>query len=71
MSGATYIMGAIEKFMEHVLRKPVESSRAYRQRRKTIVFGILLTLVLAAALAVLLMGCGGGNGSTSASSRSP
>ena len=45
MSGATYIMGAIDRPMEHILRKPVESSRAYRQRRKTIVFGIVLTLV--------------------------
>jgi uncharacterized protein GlcG (DUF336 family) len=68
MSGATYIMGAIDRPMEHVLRKPVESSRAYRQRRKTIVFGIVLTLVLAAALAVLLVGCGGGgSGSTGTS----
>jgi uncharacterized protein GlcG (DUF336 family) len=67
MSSATYIMGGTDQHMEHILRKPVESSRAYRQRRKTIVFGIVLTLVLAAALAVLLAGCGGGSGGTSTS----
>ena len=45
--------------MEHVLRKPVESRHAYRQRRKTIALGMFLALGLAAALAVLLIGCGG------------
>jgi len=45
--------------MKHSLRRPVESSRAYIQRRKTMVLGILVALVLAAALAVLLLGCGG------------
>jgi len=45
--------------MEHTLRKPVESRHAYRQRRKTIAFGMVLALGLAAALAVLLIGCGG------------
>jgi uncharacterized protein GlcG (DUF336 family) len=45
--------------MEHVLRKPVESSRAYQQRRKTIVLAMFLALSIAAALTVLLVGCGG------------
>jgi len=45
--------------MEHTLRKPVESRQAYRHRRQTIAFGMVLALVLAAALAALLMGCGG------------
>ena len=44
--------------MEHTLRKPVESRQAYRHRRQTIAFGMILALVLAAALAALLMGCG-------------
>jgi len=42
--------------MEHVLRKPVESSRAYKQRRQTIALAMLLALGVASALAVLLMG---------------
>jgi len=46
--------------MEHILRKPVESWRAYAKRRKTIALGMLLALGLVAALAVLLTGCGGG-----------
>lgn len=50
--------------MEHFLRKPVESRRAYHQRRKAIVLGMLLALMLAAALAVLLIGCGGGTPTT-------
>lgn len=45
--------------MEHVLRRPVESRRAYEHRRKTLVFGTILALSIAAALAVLLIGCGG------------
>jgi uncharacterized protein GlcG (DUF336 family) len=45
--------------MAHTLRKPVESSRAYIQRRKTMALGILLALVLAGALGILLFGCGG------------
>src|SRR5258708_36893049 len=45
--------------MEHLVRKPVESSRAYNQRRKTMALGILLALVLAGALAIILLGCGG------------
>jgi uncharacterized protein GlcG (DUF336 family) len=45
--------------MEHALRKPVESLRAYEQRRRTIAFGVILALGLAAALAVFIVGCGG------------
>jgi hypothetical protein len=44
--------------MEHVLRKPVESRHAYEQRRKTLVFGMILALSLALALAFVLIGCG-------------
>jgi len=43
--------------MEHVLRKPVESRHAYRQRRKTLALAMALALGIAAALAVLLIGC--------------
>jgi len=46
--------------MEHFLRRPLESRQAYRQRRKLIVLGMILAMVLAGALAVLLLGCGGG-----------
>jgi uncharacterized protein GlcG (DUF336 family) len=45
--------------VEHTIRKPVESSRAYIQRRKTAALGILIALVLAIAVAILLLGCGG------------
>jgi uncharacterized protein GlcG (DUF336 family) len=45
--------------MEHILRKPVESRRAYEQRRKTIGFGVLLAVLILAAIAVMMMGCGG------------
>ena len=44
--------------MEHALRKPVESRRAYEQRRKTLAFGVVLALSLALALAFALLGCG-------------
>jgi len=44
--------------MEHILRKPVESRRAYEQRRKTLVFGVILALSLAVALVFVLIGCG-------------
>ena len=44
--------------MEHILRKPVESRRAYEQRRKTLAFGMLVALSLALALVFLLIGCG-------------
>src|SRR3984893_14204743 len=66
MSGAPYIMGRANRLMEHILRKPVESRRAYKQRRKAIVFGIILALGITVALVVLLAGCGGGS-STGAS----
>src|ERR1700730_6120820 len=66
MSGAPYIMGRANRLMEHILRKPVESRRAYKQRRKAIVFGIILALGITVALVVLLAGCGGGR-STGAS----
>jgi uncharacterized protein GlcG (DUF336 family) len=45
--------------MEPAIREPVESSRAYVQRRKSMALGILLAMVLAGALAVILVGCGG------------
>ena len=50
--------------MEHVLRKPVESRHAYRQRRKTIALGMVLALGIAVALAALMVGCGSGSVST-------
>jgi len=40
-----------------ILRKQVESRRAYMQRRKTVVVGMILALGLAGALTVLLVGC--------------
>jgi uncharacterized protein GlcG (DUF336 family) len=43
--------------MEHVLRKPIESSHAYQQRRRTIAWAMFLAIGIAAALAVLLVGC--------------
>lgn len=45
--------------MEHILRRPVESRRAYQQRRKAIVWGIVLAIGIAIALAALMAGCGG------------
>jgi uncharacterized protein GlcG (DUF336 family) len=56
--------------MEHVLRKPVESRRAYEQRRKTLVFGMILALSLALALVLVLIGCGSVT-STSGGSATP
>jgi uncharacterized protein GlcG (DUF336 family) len=56
--------------MEHVLRKPVESRHAYEQRRKTLVFGMILALSLALALAFALIGCGSVT-STSGGSAAP
>lgn len=44
--------------MEHTLRRPVESRRAYQQRRRTIVWGMLLAIGIAVALTVLMVGCG-------------
>ncbi|HXX99577.1 MAG TPA: heme-binding protein [Candidatus Limnocylindrales bacterium] len=57
--------------MEHVLRKPVESRRAYKQRRKTLALGMVLALGLAAALAVLVIGCGGVTTSTGGTAPAP
>jgi len=45
----------------HTLRKPVESRRAWQQRKKTLILGIFLALGIAGALAILLIGCGGGS----------
>jgi len=42
-------------YMEHALNKPIESRRAYQQRRHTIAFGIVIALVIAVALVVLLV----------------
>jgi hypothetical protein len=42
--------------MEHAIRKPVESRRAYQHRRKTLILGTLLALVIAGVLAILLVG---------------
>ncbi len=56
--------------MEHVLRKPVESRHAYEQRRKILVFGMILALSLALALAFVLIGCGSVT-STSGGSAAP
>lgn len=46
--------------MEHILRKPMESQRAYQRRRKILAWGIVLALSLAVILGALLAGCGGG-----------
>jgi len=54
VSAAERVLPTNVPSMEHTLRKPVGSSRrAYNQRRKTIVFGMILALVLASALVVL------------------
>jgi len=45
-----------EPSMEHVLRKHMESRLAYKQRRKTLAFGVVLALSLALALAFVLIG---------------
>lgn len=42
--------------MEHAIRKPVESRYAYQHRRKTLIMGVLVALVIAGALAILLVG---------------
>jgi uncharacterized protein GlcG (DUF336 family) len=44
--------------MEPIVRKPVESSSADVQRRKSIAPAVLLGLVLAGAVTVILLGCG-------------
>lgn len=45
--------------MEYVIRKAIESRRAYEQRRRTLAIAILCSLAVAVALAVILVGCGG------------
>ena len=45
--------------MEHLVGNPVESSRAYNQRRKVMALAMLLAIALLIALAVILLGCGG------------
>jgi len=57
--------------MEHALRRPVESQRAYKQRRKTIAWGMILALGIAAALAVLIVGCGSVTPTSSGSTLPP
>jgi hypothetical protein len=42
--------------MEHAIRKPVASRHAYEHRRKALIVGTLVALVIAGALAVLLIG---------------
>jgi uncharacterized protein GlcG (DUF336 family) len=57
--------------MEHVLRRPVESRRAYEQRRRTLILGVILMLSVAAALVVVLIGCGDGSNSASGGTTTP
>src|SRR3984893_8191194 len=45
--------------MAHIVRKPVESSRAYNQRRKVTALAMILARAPPIALAVPLLGCGG------------
>jgi uncharacterized protein GlcG (DUF336 family) len=45
--------------MEHLLRKPVQSGRAYERRRKTLAFAMIFALAIAALLTLLMLGCGG------------
>jgi hypothetical protein len=42
--------------MEHAIRKPVASRNAYQHRRKTLILGMLVALVIAGTLAILLVG---------------
>ena len=44
--------------MEHALRRPVESRRAYAQRRGTLIWAMLLALGITVALTTLMVGCG-------------
>jgi uncharacterized protein GlcG (DUF336 family) len=57
-------MNITTQSMEHFLRKPVGSRRAYNERRKTLVLGMVVAVVLAVAIAVLFIGCGGGTPTT-------
>ena len=43
----------------HTLRRPVESPRALRQRKKTLAWGAFLALGIVLALAMIIVGCGG------------
>jgi uncharacterized protein GlcG (DUF336 family) len=43
----------------HTLRRPVESRRALRQPKKTLILGIFMALGIGGVLAMLLIGCGG------------
>jgi uncharacterized protein GlcG (DUF336 family) len=45
----------------HTLRKPVESRHALRQRKKTLVLGVILALGIAVAITMIIVGCGGGS----------
>jgi hypothetical protein len=58
--------------MERSLRRPMQSQRAYAQRKRILAWGMLFALLLAAALAALLLGCRGAmkgsGGSTTTSS---
>ncbi len=45
----------------HTLRRPVESRRALRQRKKTLALGVLLALGIALALVMIIVGCGSGS----------
>jgi uncharacterized protein GlcG (DUF336 family) len=45
----------------HTLRKPLDSRRALRKRKRMVALGIVLALGVAGALAILLIGCGAGS----------
>jgi uncharacterized protein GlcG (DUF336 family) len=45
----------------HTLRRPVESQRALRQRKKMLALGVFLALGIALALVMIIVGCGGGS----------
>jgi len=57
--------------MDHILRNPVGSRRAYEHRRRTLVLAMILLLAVAAALTVALLGCGGSSGTLSGSDNPP
>jgi uncharacterized protein GlcG (DUF336 family) len=50
--------------MERAPHSSIESRRAFRQRRNTIVFGIVLALTVAAAVILVMVGCGGTSSTT-------
>jgi len=45
----------------HTLRRPVESRRALRQRKRTLALGVFLAVGIALALVMITVGCGGGS----------